>query len=269
MGKRVYVVGDVHGQMERLAALLYSAALVTHKGDWTGGDARLLFLGDFFDRGPYGVEAVELAMMLQRQAADEGGEVDALIGNHDLLAVGAIRFKGSFLANHQRNGGAIADLRRITAEHAEWLCARPALCRFGTHLVAHADTNRYLKYGRTVAQVNRRIGDVLARPDEKTWNELLEDLSDRHRFDPTFEHGAARLVPFLATFGARILIHGHTPIPFVTGQPAEQVLEPYVYAEGRAVNIDAGLYLGSRGFIYRIEAPEEPVPALEQEAVTP
>src|SRR5690242_19570898 len=102
VGKRVYVIGDIHGQMERLAALLYSAGLVTHKGDWLGGNARLLFLGDFFDRGPYGVEAVELAMSLQRQAFDEGGEVDALIGNHDLLAIGAIRFKGAFLANHQR-----------------------------------------------------------------------------------------------------------------------------------------------------------------------
>ena len=50
VGNRVYVVGDIHGQMERLAALLYSAGLVTQKGDWLGGSARLLFLGDFFDR---------------------------------------------------------------------------------------------------------------------------------------------------------------------------------------------------------------------------
>jgi hypothetical protein len=250
---RTYVVGDIHGQMKRVAALLYAAELVSDKGRWLGGNSRLLFVGDFFDRGPYGVEAVDFVMRLQQQAELEGGEVESLLGNHDLLAVGAILFRGTFLANHQRNGGAIADLRRITSDHAKWLTSRPALARIGAYLVVHADTDRYLKYGSTVIQINRRVADILAKPDESNWNELLEDLSDRHRFELTAENGGTRLIAFLATFGARTLIHGHTPISYVTGQSPEEIETAYVYQRGRAVNVDGGLYLGGPGFVYRID----------------
>src|SRR4051794_28695906 len=159
--------------MERLAALLYSAGLVSKHGGWLGGSSQLLFVGDFFDRGPYGIEAVDFVMGLQQEAQIQGGWVEALLGNHDLLTLGTIKFKGTFLINHQRNGGSTHDLRRVTSTHTTWLLARPAVLRLGTLLITHADTNRYLKYGRTLTQVNKRIGDILANPNETMWHELL------------------------------------------------------------------------------------------------
>ena len=40
----------------------------------------------------------------------------------------------------------------------------------------------------------------------------------------------------------------------MTGRAAADVTGPFVYAEGRCVNVDAGLFLGSPGFLYELPA---------------
>lgn len=264
----VYVIGDIHGQMERLAGLLYASGIVSNKGAWLGGGATLIFVGDFFDRGPYAIEALDFVMALQAEAATAGGFVEALLGNHDLLALCSLTFRGRYIGIQQANGGSTQTLNRVMPEHVRWLTERPALVRAGDRLIVHADTTRYLRYGRTVAQINHRVRSMLAVPDEAAWDEFLSDISDRHGFDPTTEHGTARLSSFLAVFGARGLVHGHTPIPYVTGQSPDEISGPYVYADGRAVNVDGGMYMGGRGFIYRVEPSPDSEPAASRPGFT-
>ena len=72
---RLFVIGDVHGQYEKLIGLLKKSSLVNQALTWIGGDATLCFLGDFFDRGPDGVSCIDLIMRLQRQAESAGGRV--------------------------------------------------------------------------------------------------------------------------------------------------------------------------------------------------
>lgn len=52
MTNPLFIVGDVHGQYQRLVALLQSAGLIGPDCAWTGGAATLVCTGDFFDRGP-------------------------------------------------------------------------------------------------------------------------------------------------------------------------------------------------------------------------
>lgn len=91
-----HVVGDLHGHLEVLKRLLRDAGLLSDGGrcdnGWCGVGARLLFLGDFFNRGPDGLGCLELFMQLQREATAAGGWVEALVGNHDLLLLAAHRF---------------------------------------------------------------------------------------------------------------------------------------------------------------------------------
>ena len=260
--RRVLIVGDIHGQLERLAGLLYHAGLISTEGVWTGGTTHLWFVGDFVDRGPHGLDTIGLAIRLQQEAAAAGGLVDAVLGNHDLLLLGVIRFQGLFLANHKRNGGNPADLRRIRPEHERWLSERPAMARLGDTLLLHADSTGYLHYGRTVTQVNRTIADILQHPDAATWDQLLERLSERLAFDTSASGSTARLVTFLATYGARRLVHGHTPISYMTGRAAQEILAPHVYAQGRCINVDGGLYMGSPGFLFQLDAPADAEPQI-------
>jgi hypothetical protein len=253
----LYVMGDVHGQMRKLSALLRDASLIDEGYDWIGGRARLWFLGDFFDRGPDGLEVVNLVMHLQSQAPEIGGEVGAVLGNHDLFLLSAQRFlhvdaaRRGFLENWLANGGEADDLRGLTEEHLRWLVTLPSLARASTTLLAHADSDFYLEYGSTIAEINASIEEVLRSRDRGSWTRLLSNFSRRHDFDDTRPGGRTTAERFLRQLGAARLIHGHTPIDKVTGNDPRKVHTAHVYAGGLCVNVDGGMYRGGPGFLYR------------------
>lgn len=71
----IYAVGDIHGQRAMLEDAL---ALIEADG---GRDARVVFLGDFVDRGPDSAGVIET---LSRGQA-EGRDWVCLLGNHDRM----------------------------------------------------------------------------------------------------------------------------------------------------------------------------------------
>ncbi|MEM9530073.1 MAG: metallophosphoesterase [Pseudomonadota bacterium] len=86
--ERIVVVGDVHGDYEQFVAALREAGLVDKKNRWRGGNTHLVQIGDVPDRGPDTDKAIELLKKLERQARKDGGEVHALIGNHEAMMMG-------------------------------------------------------------------------------------------------------------------------------------------------------------------------------------
>jgi hypothetical protein len=255
----VYVIGDVHGQLEKLRALLHGAELIDKTETWSGGDNTLWLIGDLVDRGPDGIGAVELLMRLQQRAAEVGGRVQVLIGNHDVLLLAAHRFGTRPIPGSektcrdywQENGGQETDLQRITPDHVRWLSGLPAMAREGEHLLAHADALLYTRYGQSIAQVNQTMTDLLQSDDITSWDRLLDEFSEHRAFvDATTGTGLAGA--FLRHFGGRQLVHGHTPVSKITGQPPEAVREPVLYAAGLCLDVDPGMYLGGPGFVYRL-----------------
>lgn len=252
-----YFIGDIHGQYDTLARLLREANLVSQNMAWSGGQAELWFMGDFVDRGPDGIGAIELVMRLQQEAAAQGGFVGALLGNHDVLLLAAQRLGqqattgpgGTFEADWLRNGGVRADMERLRPEHVAWLANLPALAHSGETLLAHADAGFYTRYGNTIDDVNTALPGVLHSDDPAAWDRLLDEFSERLTFSQ--RGGEAVLAEFLGMFGGSRLIHGHTPISYMTGSEPADVTGPHIYAGGRGVNIDGGLYLGGRGFVFQ------------------
>jgi len=254
----LYIVGDIHGQYDRLVELLRGASLVDEAMEWAGGDARVWFMGDFFDRGPCGIETVDMVMRLQAEAADAGGQVEALIGNHEPLILSALRFGetrngwgSTFLWDWRRNGGNDAELERLTSRHVEWLASLPAMARAGDMLLIHADATFYTSYGRSIDEVNRAFRALLHSDDADAWDRMLGQFSERRAFVDADPDGRSRAAQLLADFGGELIVHGHTPISFVRHCLPEEVVEPLVYAGGLCVNVDGGMYLGGPGFIYR------------------
>lgn len=90
-GVRLYAIGDVHGRLDLLDELLAMIA-----GEPADGEKRIIFLGDYIDRGPQSREVIE---RLVRLGADEPGSV-FLRGNHEAVVL-------SFLEDPLR--------------HADWL----------------------------------------------------------------------------------------------------------------------------------------------------
>jgi hypothetical protein len=255
----IYIIGDIHGQYQKLTALLGAAGLVGPDLRWSGGDAQLWFMGDFFDRGPAGIATVDLVMRLQREAAAAGGRVASLLGNHEPLLLAAHRFGerptawgGTFISDWRRNGGVEQDLAGLTPRHIMWLSYLPALALVGDRLLAHADSPLYSSYGGTIDEVNQRVQALLLGDDAAAWDRLLEQFSDRMAFADRDPDGAARAAQFLRDFGGRQLVHGHTPISYFTHQPAEEIAGPLLYAGGLCVDVDGGMYMGGPGFVYRL-----------------
>lgn len=248
-----YVIGDIHGHYARFVALLEGVGLVGDDLAWTGGGATLYLAGDFTDRGPAGVEAIELAMRLEREAAAAGGRVVTLMGNHDLLLLAARRFGDvrtdfgdTFYECWLSSGGEPRDLARLSAEHLAWLAALPALVLEDDTLFMHGDCALYLDCGNSVEEVNRRFREIALDDDPDPLDALLDGFSEHGAFERS---GLALAERTLRRFGGRRIVHGHTPIAKVDDLPAEQVREARVYHHGRCVNVDHGLYLDGPGFV--------------------
>ena len=76
------VIGDVHGQADKLEGLLHTMGYRLEGGSWRHPERTAVFIGDLIDRGPRQLDSVEIA----RRMVDEG---DALIvmGNHEFNAI--------------------------------------------------------------------------------------------------------------------------------------------------------------------------------------
>ena len=85
--RRVVAIGDVHGELQGLLEILQEAELMDESRNWIGGDAVLVQTGDLVDRGADVRAVLDLVMDLQRQAPQHGGEVIALMGNHESMAL--------------------------------------------------------------------------------------------------------------------------------------------------------------------------------------
>src|SRR5438105_6348655 len=113
--ERVVAVGDVHGDYDQLVAVLRSAGLIDEQGNWTGGKTHLVQNGDVLDRGPDSRKAMDLLMRLEKQAAEAGGYVHALIGNHEAMNVyGDLRYvsPGEYAAFRDENSEKTRDAAR-------------------------------------------------------------------------------------------------------------------------------------------------------------
>lgn len=76
------LIGDIHGYATELKALLTKMDYRECNGVWQHPERKVIFLGDFVDRGPFQVETVSIA-----QKMVESGQALAVMGNHEYNAV--------------------------------------------------------------------------------------------------------------------------------------------------------------------------------------
>ncbi|MDH3372397.1 MAG: metallophosphoesterase [Gammaproteobacteria bacterium] len=91
--KRIVAIADIHGAYEPMVAGLQQVGVIDDTLAWSGADAHLVIVGDILDRGPGSRNAMDLLMRLEGEAADAGGKVHVLIGNHEAMnLVGDLRY---------------------------------------------------------------------------------------------------------------------------------------------------------------------------------
>ncbi|MFN2198370.1 MAG: metallophosphoesterase [Anaerolineales bacterium] len=256
--RTIFIMGDVHGRITRLQEHLQSAGLVDASFNWNGESAVLWFVGDYVDRGPAGAGVIKAIMRLQNQARESGGQVGALIGNHDILLLSAVRYRDTVSATTQQTyyadwideGGNLQDLERLGAAEIDWLMALPAAALVADTLLLHADSLLYRSYGTSLEALNQAFHRLLADGSAQAYNQLLDEFGQHRAF--LGADGAAHLAEMLLRYGGSRLVHGHTPIMKITGAEPAAITAPYVYQDGKCINVDGGMYLGGPGFIYQL-----------------
>ncbi|MEV0275141.1 metallophosphoesterase [Streptomyces sp. NPDC050610] len=265
----LYVVGDVHGYLDELHEALAAQGLIDADGNWAAGNARLWFLGDFTDRGPDGIGVIDLVMRLSAEAAAAGGYCKALMGNHELLLLGAKRFydtpvnsgagTASFQAAWLINGGQRTDMERLQDHHLQWMARLDAMAEEDGHLLVHSDTTAYLDYGDSIEAVNDAITEALQRSDADECWDLFRKFTKRFAFRDEAGPMAAR--ELLDTFGGTRVVHGHSPIPYLLGEVGSEDGEdngaaavdgPHVYADGLAVAMDGGVTMAGKLLVVQL-----------------
>jgi hypothetical protein len=260
--ERIVAVGDVHGDYDQLLAVLKSARLIDEQGNWTGGKTHLVQNGDVLDRGPDSRKAMDLLMRIEKQAAEAGGYVHALIGNHEAMNVyGDLRYTsaGEFAAFRDENSeksreAALAkerpaDPTRWLAQHplgyfehrqqfspngtyGKWILSHDAVIKINDSLFLHAGISA--KYVATkIKDINQRVREELKDPDRLTGG-MVSDPEG-----PLWYRGLAQgdssLNPLVEkiqkNFGVERIVLGHTY--------ADAAITPRF--GGRIILIDIGL----------------------------
>ena len=224
----VLIVGDVHGDLERLFT-----ALKPYPSDlW-----RTIFLGDLVDYGPFGVGAL-------RYARDRAHS-DVILGNHEVAMLWALR-DPSRIGFWMGIGGQRHDLDELARDPPlqEWLRRRPALMKLPDNtLVQHCGSDAYaplLEHDAPdpIDAINARVQALLADVGEP---DLWDMLSGRN----IFATQPARLDRWLEVTGSRRVIFGHNP---------HHSSRPEVYHGGKAMNFDGGFSRYHR-LVRRLSAP--------------
>jgi len=81
----VLAVGDLHGDLDNAEATLRMLGVIDAEGHWAAGQATFVQTGDTTDRGPDSRPIMAMIRRLQGEAEAAGGEVVALLGNHEVM----------------------------------------------------------------------------------------------------------------------------------------------------------------------------------------
>jgi serine/threonine protein phosphatase 1 len=204
MKKRMFAIGDIHGCYEPLREL------IEHKIEIRKSD-RLVFLGDYIDRGDQSRKVIDYIIGLQ----DKDFDITALIGNHESMLLETLANE-DFLPEWKRNGGSatlksfgIRSLKQLDQSYIDFFNALQYYCLIDNFLFVHAGFNDYLD-----------------NPFEDKYHMLW---SRRENYtNPALKD--------------KIIIHGHTPVPELT-------CKQEIQNKSRVINIDTGcVYADIEGY---------------------
>ena len=218
----VLIVGDVHGDLERLFEALKS---------YPSAAWHTIFLGDLVDYGLFGTGALRFA----RDRANS----TVILGNHEVAMLWALRDPariGPWIAI----GGQRHDLDELARDPGlqEWMLERPALTRLADSTLAqHCGNDAYSQLLATgaqdpIAEVNARVRDLLLHNGEQTLWDLLSGPN-------IFATQPERLQRWLDITGSRRVVFGHKP---------HRGSVPERSHAGKAINFDGGFTRSHRKF---------------------
>lgn len=232
----IYVMGDIHGELSTVRAVLRNAGVIDGRGRWSAGRAHLAVVGDMVDRGDDATAVLWLLYGLEPQALAAGGRLDVVLGNHELMVLlDDLRYvqpkELSIAQAHGVRYDRMFDPRRSIL--GTWLASKPVVVRVNDVLLAHGGVSSdYLGYSLealddTLAAFTHE--ELFYRWADSTYVVALDSAGLERRNDlfwgdrsPVWYRAyvgsdsvGAELDAVLDHFGARVHVVGHTPLPTI------------------------------------------------------
>ena len=170
----LYVLGDTHGDYDRLVQLLAGGKLIARVPDspeavtWTGGRSMLIVTGDMIDKWKQSMQVIALMRALTTSAGRQGGRVVISAGNHEVefLADPANSKTKEFADELKAAGIAPADVANGTDAKGigKFLLCLPFATRANHWFFSHAGSTN----GMTLTQLATALQEGIDKDGYKT-----------------------------------------------------------------------------------------------------
>ena len=233
---RVVVIGDIHGDLQRLVKCLYASKLINTKLEWVAepADTVLVQLGDQVDslnrttgqswEKMVDLEVVKFMEAVRKAAEKKGGKVVSILGNHEIMNV-----FGNFMyvspPSMEKSGG--ENGRRQIFRPGSELCKkilskRPVVCKVGSLVFCHGGllpqhlyaVQGNIKFLNEVVQ-KMLLGEHLHPLESDILSVVINDANgiiwSRFYHESSEEMVRETLESLHGIMGTTALVLGHTP----------------------------------------------------------
>ena len=231
-GETVFAVGDVHGCLDEMAALLDAMKSLAQE---SAAPRRLVYLGDMIDRGP---STIGVLKRWAEPATMHGVErIDRVIGNHEIIMLLALRGEAQaakaetmWLGGHTGGARVLAEMRAAVSDPTAPLTYALAAEAFGRDVMQLLLVQRaYVRYGNALF-VN---GALAGRTDPEEFLAPPWTAGMKARW-AWITKG---FLDWQGGFGGALVVHGHTPPN--KHWPLAHMEDPHLFLHDR-LGLDGG-----------------------------
>ncbi|WP_165821987.1 metallophosphoesterase [Hymenobacter edaphi] len=223
--EKMLVVSDIEGNFKGLQLILQGAGVTDAQARWRFGRGHLVFVGDLFDRGLQVTECLWLLYKLEHEAAQAGGKVHFILGNHEVMNLtGHYKYlRRKYRKNADSLGVEYARWYAPDTELGRWLRTKNVVERIGPTLFVHGGLSPEAAALRLpLPALNDLTRRSLDAPDT-TGRNAAEKLARNPKLSPDWYRGLAQedapathVAAVLRQYGARRLVIAHTPVEQIT-----------------------------------------------------
>ncbi|KAJ9072778.1 hypothetical protein DSO57_1023708 [Entomophthora muscae] len=236
-GLKVVAIGDLHGDYDTALKTYRMAEIVDEEGHWMGGsELTVVQTGDVLDRGDDTIKLFRWIMQLQNEAAQAGGTMVQLLGNHEVMN---LKEDYRYVTDQEiaSFGGEEARAEAFSKDGwlGQYLRSRNITHQIGNTVFVHGGiTSNWAELG--VDAINRESSGYLM--DDSTKKLKRRKIFSSHEDSPLWFRGFSRdadceqLSWALEALGANRMVMGHT----ITSDR-----KIHTICDGQGLLIDVGL----------------------------
>jgi hypothetical protein len=173
--KKLYILGDLHGDLENTKIALRKAGLINNENKWIKPDCKLIQMGDQVDAvcrnkntkkcesvTNFDVEVVYFMEEMARQAEKVNSKVISILGNHEIMNIqGDLRFVSQ--NDIKRIGGREERIKLFQpgSELCKLLSNRPLIYRYNGFIFCHGGLSMSMLEKNSIDEMNQQTKEWL------------------------------------------------------------------------------------------------------------